>query len=278
MTESCKSPGITTTTTTSAGINTTTTTSAGINTTTTMSAGITTTTTMSPGITTTTTMSAGITTTTTTSPVPGVIITSGVKVKVFNLHTKKICQLPNLPGSDRFYHSQCGNLLCGGVYSLRSCLMLNPLTGDFTPTSVTLREGRLDHLCWDVEGENGPTLLMGGEYSGSERSTELVSSDGSSSSGNFTLRYDTETACGIKTQDKFVITGGIDYSSPDWALRRVTRYSRTGQTETLPQLKVGRWNHACGSYLTDEGDMVLLVTGGWQYSGSGVRYIYLAST
>ena len=111
---------------------------------------------------------------------------------MFNLHTKKICQLPNLPGSDRFYHSQCGNLLCGGVYSLRSCLMLNPLTGDFTPTSVTLREGRHGHLCWDVEGENGPTLLMGGIiYSGSECSTELVSSDGSSSSADFTLEYKT---------------------------------------------------------------------------------------
>ena len=59
----------------------------------------------------------------------------------------------------------------------------------------------------------------------------------------------------------------------------MTRYSRTGQTETLPQLNVVRYNHACGSYLTDNGDMVrfilsiskywiivmqvLLVTGGY---------------
>ena len=63
--------------------------------------------------------------------------------------------------------------------------MLNNITGDFTPTSVTLREGREDHLCWDVEGRNGPILLMGG--TGSERSTELVSSDGSSSSNSFIL-------------------------------------------------------------------------------------------
>ena len=63
-------------------------------------------------------------------------------------------------------------------------------------------------------------------------------------------------ACGIKTQDKFVITGGMDYYSPDGALRTVTRYSRTGQTETLPQLNVGRYGHACGSYVTDEGEHV----------------------
>ena len=57
-------------------------------------------------------------------------------------------------------------------------------------------------------------------------------------------------ACGIKTQDKFVITGGYP------SLKTVTRYSRTGETETLPQLNVGRDRHACGSYLTDEGDNV----------------------
>ena len=66
-------------------------------------------------------------------------------------------------------------------------------------------------------------------------------------------------ACGIKTQDKFVITGGYDLSSPFNALKTVTRYSRTGQTETLPYLNVGRYQHACGSYLTDEGDMVRFV-------------------
>jgi len=165
------------------------------------SAGITTSTTTSPGITTTTATSSGITTTTTTTPVPGVIITGGdpfssvgVKVEVFNMKTNKTCELPDLPGGVRVCHSQCGHLLCGGGYypssTQRSCLILNPLTGDFTPTSVTLRERRVNHLCWDVEGENGPTLLMGGISS--PRSTELVSSNGSSSSANFTLTYDTK--------------------------------------------------------------------------------------
>ena len=99
-------------------------------------------------------------------------------------------------------------------------------------------------------------------------------------------------ACGIKTQDKFVITGGHDDFSPVRALKTVTRYSRTGQTETLPQLNVARESHACGSYLTDEGDIVrfilniskywvivmqvLLVTGGGQWPGG--RYITLDST
>ena len=70
----------------------------------------------------------------------------------------------------------------------------------------------------------------------------------------------------------------MDLDSPDDTRKTVTRYSRTGQTESLPQLNVARTWPSCGSYLTDEGDnvrfilniskyriivmQVLLVTGG----------------
>ena len=135
--------------------------------------------------------------------VPGVLITGGPNwpvgvgdnVEVFNLHTKKSCRLADLPDGKRHGHSFCGRLLCGGdsegLYSStqRSCLMLNPLSGDFTSASVSLSERRSSHLCWDVDGGNGPILLIGGSFS--PRSTELVSSDGLSSSTDFTLTYDT---------------------------------------------------------------------------------------
>ena len=101
-------------------------------------------------------------------------------------------------------------------------------------------------------------------------------------------------ACGIKTQDKFVITGGYGASSPDDVLKTVTRYSRTGETESLPQLNVGRTSHACGSYLSEEGDMVrfilniskywimvmqvLLVTGGISLDSTEVLEDTLDST
>ena len=118
----------------------------------------------------------------------------GVSVEVFNPHTNHSCRLPDLPDEKRWDHSQCGGMICGGNRSpttaLRSCLKLNPLTGAFTPTSVRLVEKRYNHLCWDVEGEGGPTLLIGGGLS--PRSTELVNSDGLSSSASFTLQYDTE--------------------------------------------------------------------------------------
>ena len=122
---------------------------------------------------------------------------SGLKVEVFNINQNKSCRLDDLPNDEmsddeRYHHSQCGHLLCGGndYTTRRSCLMLNPLTGVFTPTSVTLREERYDQLCWKVEGETGPTLLMGGYNS--PRSTELVSQDGSSSSASFPLENKTE--------------------------------------------------------------------------------------
>ena len=74
----------------------------------------------------------------------------------------------------------------------------------------------------------------------------------------------------------------------------MSRFSRTGEAETLPQLNVGRYDHACSSYLNDEGDhvrlilnisqyiisliKVLLVTGGTQYSDDSDGFIRLDST
>ena len=125
--------------------------------------------------------------------VPGLIITGGdrrdevgVSVEVFNPHTGHSCRLADLPGEVRFRHTLCGQMICGGWESRRSCLKLNPLTGAFSPTSVSLVEERYSHLCWEIEGEGGPTLLIGGY---SSRSTELLSSDGSSSNPSFSLPF-----------------------------------------------------------------------------------------
>jgi len=58
----------------------------------------------------------------------------------------------------------------------------------------------------------------------------------------------------------FVVTGGYDPSSPGSALKKVTSYTRTGETETLSQLNVARYQHACGSYLNDQGAMVRFIS------------------
>ena len=121
-------------------------------------------------------------------------------VEVFNIRTKKSCHLADLPGAGRESHTQCGRLLCGGDYdnTSQSCLTLNTLTGEFTTTTINLQEVRQDHLCWDMEKDTDPILLMGGEpywdgyrFSYSNYTTELVSPDSSSSSASFNLTYGT---------------------------------------------------------------------------------------
>ena len=66
-------------------------------------------------------------------------------------------------------------------------------------------------------------------------------------------------ACGIPGPGWFTVTGGMARSQPGDALRRVMRYGRSGEAETLAPLNVGRYHHACGSYLTDDGDSVSLI-------------------
>ena len=62
-----------------------------------------------------------------------------------------------------------------------------------------------------------------------------------------------------------MVTGGSDdysiltlFIKNVTALQRVTQYSRSG-VETLSELNVARRRHACGSYLTDQGDEVRFI-------------------
>ena len=56
-----------------------------------------------------------------------------------------------------------------------------------------------------------------------------------------------------------MVTGGFDTYNPGRFLKEVTQFSRTGETKNLPELKVARWEHACGSYMTDQGDEVRFI-------------------
>ena len=57
-----------------------------------------------------------------------------------------------------------------------------------------------------------------------------------------------------------MVTGGADIYVPGSALKKVTSYTRTGEADLLPELNVARYGHACGSYLTDQGDMVRFIS------------------
>jgi len=97
---------------------------------------------------------------------------------------------------------------------------------------------------------------LGGGSSGTSATTERISADGSSSSADFALPYDTAQACGIDLGDSYVVTGG------SYSKQKVAQYTLTGEVTYLADLQQGRYGHACTSFINDNGVTTLLVTGG----------------
>ena len=97
------------------------------------------------------------------------------------------CLAPSLK-RPRSFATLCNNLICGGngKNTRRSCEKYDGIeTSEVLP--VRLMEPRFHHLCWGLQ--SGDVLLLGGKKSGS--TTELVSADGTLSSANFELPYET---------------------------------------------------------------------------------------
>ena len=125
----------------------------------------------------------------------GFIIAGGYKsgsnlrsAEVFNPVTGHSCPVEDLPQTRRDA-PLCNNMFCGGYGSPdpdRYCEMFDG-SSSFTTLPVTLEEKRFNHLCWGLK--SGEVILLGG--TDSKRTTERVSADGSSSSPDFSLRYDT---------------------------------------------------------------------------------------
>ena len=115
------------------------------------------------------------------SPAPGP--TSGNTSEIYNPFTKTSCSLPELTEDRyRFWHTQDGDLSCGGTR--QDCIKWSPASGTWTK-SHTLRERRQSHVSWVTASG---VYLIGGYYS--LRSSEKVKVDGSVEDG-FGLKYDT---------------------------------------------------------------------------------------
>ena len=110
------------------------------------------------------------------NPLTKVIISISMTHSLFKNVLQKSCPAEDLPVETGSY-TACGSLLCGG----KSCYKMNE-NFTFSKSGVTLAWGRKDHLCWTLE-ENNVLLLGGGHFD-----TELVQSDGSSSSPRFKLK------------------------------------------------------------------------------------------
>merc|ERR1719300_1802563 len=147
---------------------------------------------------------------------------AGNSVEVYVPSTGQHCQLPDLPGEKRDWHTMEEMMVCGGYYTRTSCLTL--IDGTWQ-TTITLLDERDDHSSW---ASPSGVILLGGE--GSPRTSERIQEDGTSVSG-FPLEYSLDEACAINLDQKLILTGGIYYYD------RVSEYSQSGFTRDLPELQ-----------------------------------------
>ena len=107
--------------------------------------------------------------------------------EVFLPATSTSCELPGLV-LGRSGHTQDNLLLCGGrggSDAMTSCEQFSPATGTWARTSHTLQDGRYQHVSWKVEEG---TILMGGYFSGTENTSEIVKHD-STTESSFDMNY-----------------------------------------------------------------------------------------
>ena len=97
------------------------------------------------------------------------------------------CSLPSLPVAT-YDHSQTSLTLCGGRGARKSCYQFR--NGGWR-MSHSLREDRVGHSTWEVEGKTSKIYLLGGSYIRSATSTELLGGRCATKQG-FTLKYNTK--------------------------------------------------------------------------------------
>ena len=107
-------------------------------------------------------------------------------VEEYDTNTNQSSKVGDLP-QGRSYGSLCNNVYCGGNGGDRSCVKLEG--ENFSQMPVTMVQSRYGHLCWGLP--SGEILLMGGQDSSLSKTTEKLSSDGTSSSPDFNLAYQT---------------------------------------------------------------------------------------
>ena len=92
------------------------------------------------------------------------------------------------------------------------------------------------------------------------QSTEFVALGGSTSTPGFNLMWDTQMSCGVDMGDLYVVIGGTkkkkNYKEITRGIRKVGLYNDNGFVRNLPDLVMGRYEHACAGFQDINGDMV----------------------
>ena len=88
------------------------------------------------------------------------------------------------------------------------------------------------------------------------QSTEFVVG-GSTSAPGFNLMWVTEKSCGVDLGDLYVVIGGKKiYKEINRGIRKVGLYNDNGFVRNLPDLVMGRYEHASAGFQDINGDMV----------------------
>ena len=114
----------------------------------------------------------------------------------------------------------------------------------------TLETARYAHSSW--LSPLGLVLIGGYEYNNNVMNAELISTG----TILFTFEIPLTKACGISQVETVVLTGGTDGIVGSGFSPQAVVYNTSGFVEQLPDLVTPRKNHACGSYVDSNNQLV----------------------
>ena len=108
----------------------------------------------------------------------GILITSYNQAEVYIPSVNKTFTLPSIPLPPRVWHTQTGNVICGGIFpeTSNNCLELAENGHGWQPYSKPFKTPRAAHSAW--QSPSGDIVLMGGYFG--PKSTENVTAVDSS--------------------------------------------------------------------------------------------------
>jgi len=191
----------------------------------------------------------------------GLLITGGApngrsvwsSTELFIPATNRSCSLPDLP-SGLQGHTSGGNgmMMCGGVDEsekpVSSCVVWSG--GEWHTQERRLARKTIYQTAWNLD--SSLVLLGGPSYNEGRFGTQVVTG----SIRSFRLKHEASNACAIPDDknSQMFITGGS-------AQEIVSLYGTSGWVKDIASMNIGRSEHACAGYYTQQG-LVLLVTGG----------------
>jgi len=195
----------------------------------------------------------------------------------YNPLTNNYCNITTHMNQPRQSSTTTGFIACGGFvidyeyYDYYGVITPSPTSAAynceiFDPSSGTWSNyatwdpsfpGRVQHVAWM---SSIGLFLIGGKDS--EDTSMLISNDGSITEGAIKGRGYGACAVADPKTDTVIIIGGDNFTSYYYGTDEVIKYDIHGNETPLPNLNHRRVYFGCSGYYNDNGNLVLVVTGG----------------